>query len=555
MKKDNQLPAEELEVSTRLGKYQPVIEAAWSDLKKDHIIERILAHDYTVWQPDQTEISNRLGWLDIAERMQAAIPDITSLVDQLRQTGFRKVVLIGMGGSSLAPEVFRTSFGQKKGYLDLVVLDSTDPAAILDLDRSLDLAHTIFIVSTKSGTTTETISFFKHFYNRVLGKFGEAKAGGHFIAITDPGSPLVDLAKRSNFRATVLADANLGGRYSALSHFGLLPAALVGVDLRTLLTRAINMAEACKKENSPGGWLGVILAELAKTGRDKVTFLLSRSIASFGNWIEQLIAESTGKSGKGILPVVGETPGPIDEYGTDRLFVNLCLEGDHTNDVFVTALMNAGHPVLVIKLQDVYDLGGQFYLWELATAMAGYRLGIQPFDQPNVESAKILTRKMIAEFSKKGALPAAHPSPMTKASLHEFLANPAQGAYIAIQAYLPSSPAMDEALLGLRLKLRELTHLGTTVGYGPRFLHSTGQLHKGDAGKGLFIQFLSHAIQDVLIPDVAGNPGGSLTFGALKTAQALGDQQALLEAGRKVILFNLGSVHLSHQLELFTASQ
>jgi len=554
MKKDNDLPAEKLEVTTRLGKYQPLIETAWSDLKRGHILERIQAHDHTVWQPEPVEISNRLGWLDIAERMQAAVPDINNLVDQLRQAGFRQVVLLGMGGSSLAPEVFRKAFGQKEGYLDLVVLDSTDPAAILDLDRNLDLARTIFIVSTKSGTTPETLSFFKHFYNRLCNRFGETKAGGHFIAITDPGSPLVDLAERCHFRTTILADVNIGGRYSALSQFGLLPAALVGVDLKELLARAIRMTDACKKEGSPGGWLGVILAEMAKAGRDKVTFIISRSIASFGNWIEQLIAESTGKSGRGILPVVGETPGPVDEYGADRFFVNICLDDDHSNDLVVDALMNAGHPVLVIKLEDVYDLGGQFYLWELATAVAGYSLGIQPFDQPNVEAAKILARKMIAEFARKGVLPAVHPAPMTPTSLQSFLGSALPGAYIAIQAYVAASPAMDKALLALCLKLRERTHLAITVGYGPRFLHSTGQLHKGDAGKGLFIQFISHPIQDVLIPDVAGHPGGGLTFGTLKTAQALGDQQALQEAGRKVILFNLGSVKLSHQLERFTAS-
>jgi len=542
-----------LVISTRLGKYQSIVDAAWMDLKKGHIIERIWAHDHTVWQSDPTEITNRLGWLDIAERMQPVIPILSALVDDLRHAGYRQAVLLGMGGSSLAPEVFRKTFERKEGYLDLVVLDSTDPGVIISLNRRLDLAHALFIVSTKSGSTPETLSFFKHFYNRVSDVLGSDIAGEHFIAITDPGSALVDLASRYHFRTTFLNDANIGGRYSALSYFGLVPAALLGVDLAKLIERAIGMANDCKREDGPAGWLGIILGELTKAGRDKVTFILSPQISSFGDWVEQLIAESTGKSGRGILPVVGEPIGPINEYGSDRLFVILNLDNDLSSEKSLQELNDAGHPVVTLHLQDVYDLGRQFFLWELATAVSGNCLGIQPFDQPDVEAAKIQARKLISEFTRKGALPAAHPADLTSLALRTFLNSAMQGAYIAIQAYVQPSAAMDAALLHLRLKLRERTHLATTVGYGPRFLHSTGQLHKGDAGKGLFIQFISHAIQDVLIPEEAGRSGGGLTFGTLKTAQALGDQQALLEAGRKVILFNLGSVELSRQLDHLTA--
>jgi transaldolase/glucose-6-phosphate isomerase len=541
-----------LAISARLGKYQPAIDAAWMELKKDRIIERIWSHDHTVWQPDPVEISNRLGWLDIAERMRSAIPELTDLTNDLRKAGFKQAVLLGMGGSSLAPEVFRKTFGQKEGYLDLIVLDSTDPAALISLGKSINLAHTLFIISTKSGGTTETLSFFKHFYNRMSDAVGKEKAGGHFIAITDPNSTLVELANRYLFRATFLNDANIGGRYSALSYFGLLPAALVGVDLAKLLERAINIADECKDKDGPGGWLGVILGELAKAGRDKVTFILSTQINGFGDWVEQLIAESTGKSGKGILPVVGEPLGPASVYGSDRLFVNLNLGDNNSNGANLQKLVEAGHPVLTLQLQDVYDLGRQFFLWEFATAVAGYRMGIQPFDQPNVEAAKILARNLVTDFAKKGALPAALSAEMTSAALQTFLGSAEPGAYIAIQAYVQPSAAMDEALLGFRLKLRARTQLATTVGYGPRFLHSTGQLHKGDAGKGLFIQFISHAVQDVIIPNEAGQSGGGLTFGTLKAAQALGDQQALLEAGRKVIHFNLGSVELARKLEQFT---
>jgi glucose-6-phosphate isomerase len=528
-------------ISTRMGEYQPVVDAALADMKAERIIARIWARDHTVWQPDPAEISNRLGWLDIAERMQAAIPTLIALADSLCWEGYQQAVLLGMGGSSLAPEVFRKTFGLREGFLDLAVLDSTDPGAVLNLDKRLDLAHTLFIVSTKSGTTTETLSFFKHFYNRAADVLGSAQAGAHFIAITDPGSPLVELASRHHFRTTFINDANIGGRYSALSYFGLVPAALVGVDVARLLERAIAMAAECKSTDNPGGQLGVILGELAKAGRDKVTFILSSQIASFGDWVEQLIAESTGKAGKGILPVVGEPLGPASVYGSDRLFVSLQLSGDTSHETAIQVLNAAGHPVLTMQLQDRYDLGGQFFLWELATAVAGYRLGIPPFDQPNVEAAKILARKMIVEFTQNGALPETKPADLSSAALQSFLDQATLGAYIAIQAYVQPSAAMDQTLLDLRLKLRERTCLATTVGYGPRFLHSTGQLHKGDAGKGLFIQLTSRAVEDVVIPDEAGQPGWIITFGTLKTAQVLGDQQALLETGRKVILFDLGA--------------
>lgn len=541
-----------LKITARLGKYQPAINDALVEMKKDHIIERIWAHDHTVWQLDPVEILNRLGWLDIAECMRSVIPELTDLTNDLRKVGFKQAVLLGMGGSSLAPEVFRKTFGVREDYLDLTVLDSTDPASIIDLGKSLNLAHTIFIVSTKSGGTTETLSFFKYFFNRVCELVGNDKAGGHFIAITDPNSILVDMANRYGFRATFINDANIGGRYSALSYFGLLPAVLLGVDLENLLERSVEMADVCKGEENPGAWLGIVMGELAKIGRDKVTFILSPEISSFGDWVEQLIAESTGKSGKGILPVVGEPLGPVSVYGSDRLFVNLNLGEDNSNEKFLQDLINLGHPLITLQLQDIYDLGKQFFLWEFATAVAGYRLGIHPFDQPDVEAAKILARKMITEFAQKGALPAARSAELTSTALKDFLGSAEQRAYIAIQAYVQPSVAMDEALLGLRLKLRARTQLATTVGYGPRFLHSTGQLHKGDAGKGLFIQFISQTGQDVIIPDEAGQPGGGLTFGTLKTAQALGDQQALLEAGRKVIQFNLGNVELARRLEHLT---
>jgi transaldolase/glucose-6-phosphate isomerase len=534
-------------VSVYLGRYQAAVDAGLENLKAERIIERIWSRDHSVWKPDPAEITNRLGWLDISERMLGIIPTLTDLAKRLWQEGYRQAVLLGMGGSSLAPEVFRKTFGVGDEDLDLIVLDSTDPGAVLALERQINLAQTLFIVSTKSGTTPETLSFFKFFYNRVVAAAGEERAGEQFIAITDPGSPLIELAARHHFRETFLNDPEIGGRYSALSYFGLVPAALLGVDLSRLLENATLMVCNCEACNCPvegdhlGGLLGAVLGVLAIAGRDKVTFFLSSEIESFGDWVEQLIAESTGKEGVGILPVVGEPLAAPDVYGADRLFVHLRMEGDSANDAAIQKLIAAGHPVIILRLQSRYDLGQQFFLWEMATAIAGYFLGINPFDQPNVEAAKIQARKMIAQYIQQGALPETPPARLSPETLNSFLARAEPGAYITIQAYIQPTPVMDQALRHLRLKLRQHTRLATTLGYGPRFLHSTGQLHKGDEGKGLFIQFTADMANDVVIPDEAGKPGWTLTFGALKTAQALGDQQALLAVGRQVIRFHLGA--------------
>lgn len=539
--------------SARLGTYQAAVDAALTEMAEKQVIKRIWAHDHTVWKPEPTEITNRLGWLHTAEVMGENLYRLKELVEAVRADGYPHALLLGMGGSSLAPEVFRKIFGVKEGYLDLAVLDSTDPGAVLTHAEQLDLARTLFIVATKSGATVETLSFFKFFYNRVAEALrpgsgqarGADQAGKHFIAITDPGSKLADLAERHGFRATFLNDPNIGGRYSALSYFGLVTAALVGVDVPCLLDRALAMTSSCEScvavgDNS-GAWLGAILGELAKAGRDKVTFAISPAIASFGDWVEQLIAESTGKEGTGILPIVREPLGPPDVYGDDRLFVYLRLNGNDTHDAAIQALEDAGHPVVRLNLHDPYDLGGQFFLWEMATAVAGYRLGINPFNQPNVEAAKMLARQMVAEYTEKGALPSGESAPLTAEALNEFLSQAQPGDYITLQAYLQPTAETDAALLALRTHLRDQFRLATTVGYGPRFLHSTGQLHKGDAGRGLFIQLTADDPQDVPIPDEAGSPDSTMTFGALKMAQALGDRQALLDAGRRVIRFHLGT--------------
>lgn len=527
-----------------LGAYQSTVQAALDAIDANQIIPRIWQHDHTVWRPEPAEITNRLGWLHSPVVMRDALPQLAAAVAAVQAAGYTHALLLGMGGSSLAPEVFRKTFGVAPGGLDLAVLDSTDPGAVLSWAARLDPARTLFIVSTKSGGTVETFSFFKFFYQWAAERVGAERAGEHFIAITDPGSGLATTAARYNFRATFLNDPNIGGRYSALSYFGLVPAALIGVEVAGLLDSAGAMARACAPDvpagRNPAARLGVVLGALAQAGRDKVTFLLSPTLASFGDWVEQLIAESTGKEGRGILPVVGEPAGPLTVYGTDRLFVYLRLEGEATLDAAVATLQAGGEPVITLTLPDRYALGGQFFLWELATAVASHHLGINPFDQPNVESAKVLARQMVAEYTRQGTLPTPEPAPLNPATLEAFLAQARPGDYIALQAYLQPTPETEAALQRLRLQLRDRLHLATTVGYGPRFLHSTGQLHKGDAGHGLFIQFTADDPQDAPIPDEAGAPASSITFGVLKAAQAMGDRQALLNAGRRVIHFHLG---------------
>jgi len=544
--------------SANLTGYERSVDDAFADLVKNRIIHRIWAHDYTVWKPDPTEISNRLGWLHIAEIMRENLDRVQQLMEEAKSAGYTDVLLLGMGGSSLGPEVFAKTFGGKPGFLNLAVLDSTDPGAVLKYSQLLDPAKTLFIVSTKSGGTVETFSFFKHFYNRTLDKLGKGKAGEHFVAITDPGSELDRTADRYSFRAKFLNDPNIGGRYSALSFFGLVPAILVGVDARSLLDQAIAVTCACdscvEPGENPGAWLGTILGVLQRAGRDKATIVLSPEIASFGDWVEQLIAESTGKERRGILPVVGESLGAPDTYSNDRVFISIQLENSATFNAALDALQKAGHPVIRFYLKDPYELGRQFFIWEMAIAVAGYFMGINPFDQPNVESSKLLAKTLVSEYSKTGSLPSQTPAlkyhgitvygHVTGDSLSEaftgFLRSAQPGAYISLQAYFHQTASTDTALSDLRRVLRTYFKVATTVGYGPRFLHSTGQLHKGDAGRGLFVQLVSNSREDLEIPNEPGSSKASLTFGVLKAAQALGDRQALGNAGRQVVAFDLG---------------
>jgi transaldolase/glucose-6-phosphate isomerase len=554
-------------IEVNLGEYKQAVDAALQRMSEQRVIRRIWSHDHTVWKPEPAEISNRLGWLRIAEASKQGVDRLTGLTDELRAGGYRRAVLLGMGGSSLAPEVFAKTFGPARGYLDVSVIDSTDPGFILSFAEDLDFATTVFIVSTKSGGTVETLSFFKYFYNRTVEAVGVEKAGEHFLAITDPGSKLADLAGEYKFRDTFLNDPNIGGRYSALSYFGLVPAALLGIDLGRLLERAIEAACGCGDPDCSGGkavgstaganatdpcaLLGAVLGRLASgddagslgegSRRDKLTIFTSPELESFGDWVEQLIAESTGKEGRGIVPVIGESPGEPEVYGRDRLFVQLRLKGAENPDAGLKALEQAGHPVVRFELRDLYDLGFQFFLWEMATAVAGHLLEINPFDQPNVESAKVRAREMMSAYAETGALPDDRAEAPEGGVLEEFLSQAEPGDYVCLQAYVKPDDATTALLQQLRTRIRDRYRVATTVGYGPRFLHSTGQLHKGGGGAGLFIQFTNTPGRDAAIPDTAGQEQSAVSFAVLKLAQALGDKQALKDNHRRVIRIHLGT--------------
>ena len=526
-----------------LGRYADAVEQGVGTLTTELIVGRLWSYDHTLWKPDPTEIANRLGWLHLPETMRVHLGDIKALVAALGREGYSQALLLGMGGSSLAPEVFATTFADVDG-LALSVLDSTDPGAVLAADAAHDPRRTLYIVSTKSGGTVETLSFFKYFYNRVADVVGAAEAGRHFIAITDPGSKLETLAGEYHFRHTFLNDPDIGGRFSALSLFGLVPAALAGVDVTRLLDAGAAMAKVCQASDAaqnPGARLGAILGVLAQAGRDKLTLVAAPEIEGLVDWIEQLVAESTGKEGKGILPVVHEPLAAPDAYGADRLFVALGFAGDVPFAAALDALEAAGQPVVRLDLGDRYDLGGQFMLWELATAIAGHFLAINPFDQPNVEAAKVRARQAVKAYAETGQLPSVEAVAPAMLALSSFVSGAEAGAYVCLQAYVTPTEATTAALETLRLALRDSTHLATASGYGPRFLHSTGQLHKGDAGRGLFIQFTADPADDVSIPDEAGKPDSTLSFGTLIAAQATGDYLALQDAGRRVIRFQLGA--------------
>jgi len=555
----------------RLGGCESRVARTLDALSRQAFSARLWEKDASLWRqgPEGDKvISNRLGWLNVVEPTQERADEIVQFAEEVKRAGFTHAVLIGMGGSSLSPEVSRLTFGVREGYPDLMVLDSTVPAAVLETDRKIDPARTLFIVSTKSGTTVETLSAYRYFYKKAeAGKPG--RAGENFVAITDPGTPLEKEARDKRFRRAFLNFPDIGGRYSALSYFGLAPAAVIGVDIERLLDRASAMAERCSA-NAPlsenlGVALGAAIAELAMLGRDKLTLVLSPGIGSFGSWVEQLTAESTGKLGRGIVPVDGESIAEPERYGDDRLFVYLRLDGsrDRELDAKVRALEEAGHPVIRIGLDDIYDLGKEYFRWEIATAVASALLGVNAFDEPNVKESKDNTSRLLGEFQEKGRLPEETPileeagiklycDHRMKAALDKLQSSRADtggsllsyvtayldlfqpGNYFALMAFLQRTPAVDCIFQCMRGCLRDAFNAATTLGYGPRFLHSTGQLHKGGPNTGIFIQFTADDAEDAPIP------GQMYGFSTLKQAQALGDAIALRDKGRPLIRLHLG---------------
>jgi transaldolase/glucose-6-phosphate isomerase len=496
---------------------EPAIRERIERARDEDVARRVWQRDPTLWGGDATtpELSDRLGWLTVAEHLAEELPDLQKFATEVQGAGITHVLLLGMGGSSLAPEVFRASFGAT-GFR---ILDSTHPRAVREAEEWADLDRTLFIVSSKSGGTVETLSHFKYFWERTGG------AADRFVAITDPGSPLDELATERGFRRVFRADPEIGGRYSALSHFGIVPAVLMGADVEALLDGAQVAAEGCRPDDpgshNSGLWLGATLGELALRGRDKLTFVVDDpEIASVGLWVEQLVAESTGKHGKGILPVADEPVGAPEAYGDDRVFVHLRGEGAK-RDEQLQGLAHAGQAVITINTQGAKDLGRIFFFAEFATAVAGWALEINPFDQPNVQEAKDNTKKVLA-----GGVPE-----IPTGAVDDVCRDAAPPNYVAFMAYVPPSEEVDGALSQLRRDVRDRTKATTTFGYGPRFLHSTGQFHKGGPKTGLFIQL----VDDEAAKDDLPVPGEEYTFGELLAAQAAGDYATLHDHERLVV--------------------
>jgi transaldolase/glucose-6-phosphate isomerase len=526
-----------------LGASEPQVMARLAEWSEAGLGRRIWEKDYTVWASRHLpEITDRLGWLDLPKTMAGELADLKAFAEEIRSEGFTQVMLLGMGGSSLAPEVFQNTFGNAPGYPELVVLDSTHPEKIRMMESRVSPETTLFVVSSKSGTTLETMSLFKYFYGQISSRTDSP--GRYFVAVTDPGTPLEKLAGERGFRHVFRAAPDVGGRYSALSVFGLVPAALIGTDLDALFSGAAEMAETCgpavPEEDNPALILGAALGELALAGRDKVTFITSPSVSTLPWWIEQLIAESTGKNGKGIIPVVGEPRGETGDYSQDRVFVRISLAGENAEDSFLEKMTEAGHPVIDLNIAGPPALGAEIFRWEMAVAAAGAVLGIHPFNQPDVQLAKDLARKAMAgdnlgaEEAEEATIRVIESDNLIRA-VDELLGNVAPGDYFALQAYLPTSPETREHLQAIRLALMKRFKTATSLDFGPRFLHSTGQLHKGGPASGIYIQLVDTRFDDIQVPET------DYTFGRIIAAQSLGDYHALLQRGRRALSIDLGT--------------
>jgi transaldolase/glucose-6-phosphate isomerase len=541
----------------KAGDLAPALEEHLRDIERDAVVRRIWDRDWTLWKAEDREISNRLGWLDAPRRAGESYLALEAFAASVRGVGLARAVVLGMGGSSLAPEVFARAFATGPGGLDLETLDTTEPGTVAAAGARLDPRETLFVVSSKSGTTAEVMALLAYFYDRARAALGAGHAGSRFVAVTDPGTPLEALARRFQFRRVWPSPQDVGGRFSALTAFGLLPAALKGLDLGRLLLSARAMADACRRpsaRDNPGALLGALLGTAALGGADKLTLLLPRRLAPLAAWLEQLVAESTGKDGRGIVPVVEDRRWPAGPFGPDRLFVEIGPRDEAAVKPAAQATEASGAARARLAFDDPHDLAGQFFLWEFATAVAGRLLAINPFDQPDVESTKKKTREILAGAAGGAdpvpeTPPVAFPGGLRPASpergegpgeaLARFLAGSRDGDYVAVLAFLPRTPTVEELLSGLAAGLRAKTRLPVTVGFGPRYLHSTGQLHKGSGDRGLFLLLSAAGLSDLAIPDVPGIKRPAEDFGRLFRAQAEGDAQALREKGRRILAFEL----------------
>jgi transaldolase / glucose-6-phosphate isomerase len=537
------------------------VNSTIADWQSGGKVKRLWDRYASLWTGEDE--SKWLGWLDIVEEQVAQHDAHQKFAKDVQARGFEHILLLGMGGSSLCPEVLRMTFERIPHFPILHVLDSTDPAQVKAFEHQIDLAKTLFIVSSKSGSTLEPNIFKQYFFERAKQAVGASKVGSHFVAVTDPGSKMQQVAEGDHFLHVFFGRPSIGGRYSALSNFGMAPASAMGLDTEKFLDRAAEMVRACgadtKVEDNPGAVLGIVLGCAANAGRDKATIITSRGISDLGAWLEQLIAESTGKNGKGIIPVDRETLGSPDVYGNDRVFAYIRLENeaDTDQDAKVAALEKAGHPVVRIVMPDIYDLGAEFFRWEIATAVAGAIIGINPFNQPDVEASKVATRALTSEYEAKGSLPAEKPiledsgfklytdeknaADITKASdkslagyLKAHLSRIHAEDYFAVLGYIQMNAEHEQSLQAIRHTVRDAKHVATCLGFGPRFLHSTGQAYKGGPNSGVFLQITCDDSVELPVP------GQKYTFGVVKAAQARGDFQVLAERGRRALRVHLG---------------
>ena len=540
-------------------KLESDVNASLQGWKKSGKVKRLWQKDAALWTGADED--KWLGWLEITEQQIEDVDKLKEIAADIKKASFKNVLLLGMGGSSLCPEVLRMTFGKAAGYPDLHVLDSTDPAQIKSIEEKADLNSTICIVSSKSGSTLEPNIYKQYFFDRVKAKVGEKEVGNRFVAITDPGSKMQRVAEKDKFRKIFMGVPSIGGRYSALSNFGMVPAAVMGIDVPKFLKNTKKMVDACGEDTdattNPGVILGTILGIAANQGRDKMTIITSPGIFDLGAWLEQLLAESTGKSGKGIIPVDRERLAKPDTYGNDRVFAYLRLESDPDKEqsAAVDALAKAGHPVVRIVLPDIYNLGQEFFRWEIATAVAGALIGINAFNQPDVEASKTETRKLTTEYESTGKLPSETPfftgdgaklyADLKNAAelkggatltgfLKKHLARIGAGDYFAVLGYITMNEAHEEALQAIRLAVRDNKKVATVLGFGPRFLHSTGQAYKGGPNSGVFLQITCDDAVDILVP------GQKYTFGVVKAAQARGDFAVLAERGRRALRVHVG---------------